>query len=231
MFSENDRRLFDISMPNIDETIQWNHTYGDIGTDEAQAIIQTMDGGFVIVGWTGLFEMGDYNYWLVKTNAQGDLLWNQTYSGSGQDRAFSVIQTSDGGFTLVGITYSTIKEENNFGTNIWLVKTDKRGERMWDQMYGGVEDERVASVIQLTDGGFLIAGSTRSYGKGSWNAWLLKTNPITNYSLFSTDALSVTNQPVVTLPEFTITNEFKVFIVIGTILAIKSKRRRTQHPK
>ena len=101
---------------------------------------------------------------------------------------------------------------------------------MWDQMYGGIKDERAALLIQVTDGGFLIAGSTRSYGNGNWDAWLLKTDPNANYSRSTLVTSSLANSRVDTLPKFTITFETQIIIIIGAVLTlIKLKRKNLRH--
>ena len=98
--------------------------------------------------------------------------WYKTYGGSSFDRACTLLQTVDGGFVLAGIT-------NSYGvgdSDIWLVKTNANGTSQWNKTYGGQENDYVSSMIQVEDGGFLLAGSTHSYGAGGSDMWLVKTD-------------------------------------------------------
>lgn len=154
--------------------VQWVKTYGGPLSDEANSIIQTTDGGYALAGYTGSFGSYNNNYWLVKTDANGNLQWTRTYgketlghrttagSNNGLDnqassKARSVVQTSDGGYALLGYATSTIEKY------IWLVKTDSRGSIQWNQTYGSIQASNDAySVIQTSDGGYAIAGSNRT---------------------------------------------------------------------
>ena len=155
---------------------QWTRTYGGAGSDWAYAVTQTTDGGFALAGGTVSFGAGGADGWLVKTDARGTLQWNQTYGGSKLDEAYAIIETSDGGFVLAGRTQSYGADT----TDVWLVKTDTHGNMEWQQTYGGSDDERAFSVIQMTDGGFTLAGYTFSYGAGKCDAWLVKTDATGN---------------------------------------------------
>ena len=150
----------------------WSQTYGGEETDGCYSIIQTADGGFVLAGWTSSFGAGSYDFWLLKTDEDGDSLWSQTYGGEDVDICRSAVQTRDGGFALVGYTHS-------FGAGIndwWLVRTDEDGEELWSQTYGGEEMEYCYSIIQTADGGFALAGGTRSFGAGVNDFWLVRTD-------------------------------------------------------
>ena len=149
---------------------QWNQTYGGSSWDQAHSVQQTMDGGYIIAGRTLSYGAGYWDFWLVKTDSYGNEQWNQTYGGGGDERAYSVQQTMDGGFIIAG--------EDDY--NFWLVKTDAYGNEQWDQTYGGSNDERAYSVQQTTDGGYIIAGYTLSYGAGGWDFWLVKTDSYGN---------------------------------------------------
>ena len=145
---------------------EWNYTFGGISDDWVDSAIQTSDGGFVLVGAT------NFDVWLGKTNASGQLEWVNTFGGRIEDRISSVIQTSDGGFALAGSTES-------YGAgfaDMWLVKTDASGQPEWNNSFGGIEPDHAYSIIQTTDGGFLLAGDTTSFGAGGLDVWLLKTS-------------------------------------------------------
>ncbi|TET19313.1 hypothetical protein E3J74_07045 [Candidatus Bathyarchaeota archaeon] len=98
--------------------------------------------------------------------------WNQTYGGANADHARSVIQTADGGYAIAGYTYSY----GAGGWDSWLVKIDSAGNMQWNQTYGGTFDEDTWSMVQTSDGGYALAGSTHSYTAGGLDFWLVKTD-------------------------------------------------------
>jgi len=103
----------------------------------------------------------------------GASMWNRAYGGTSSDVAYSVVQTSDGGYALAGCTYSY-----GVGGDFWLVKTDAAGNALWNQTYGGTYDDYAYSVVQTGDGGYALAGYTYSYGVGTpsdANFYLVKT--------------------------------------------------------
>jgi hypothetical protein len=152
--------------------MEWEQTFGGSGSDTAHTVIQTSDSGYAIVGVTDSFGAGRRDFWLVKTDALGNMEWNQTYGGSGADSGFSVVETSDGGYALTGITRSY----GPGGQNAWLVKTDAGGNVEWNQTYGAANDDKCYSLAETSDGGYALAGSTRSYGAIGEDFWLIKTN-------------------------------------------------------
>jgi predicted GH43/DUF377 family glycosyl hydrolase len=150
---------------------QWNRTYGGTNKDFAYCVIQTKDGGFAMAGCTWSFGAGPGDFWLVKTDALGNEQWNKTYGGTSDDDARCVIQTSDGGYAIVGYTYSFADGGNDF----WLVKTDENGTMQWSKTYGGGNDDLAYCVVQTSDGGYAVAGTTYSFGAGDHDFWLVKT--------------------------------------------------------
>jgi len=149
----------------------WSKTYGGTENDIASSVVQTSDGGYAIAGMTSC-SAGGYDFWLVRTDSFGNMLWSKTYGRIGDDEAFSVVQTSDGGYALAGVTYS-------YGASgdFWLVKTDSVGNMLWSKTYGGTGDDEASSVIQTSDGGYMLAGYTYSYGAGvTADFWVIKTN-------------------------------------------------------
>jgi len=99
-------------------------------------------------------------------------MWSRTYGGAGQEVAYAVVETSDGGYALAGYTLSFGAGSYDF----WLVKTDADGSMIWNQRYGGAEDDIAYSLVVTSDGGFAIAGETSSFGAGDSDFWLVKTN-------------------------------------------------------
>jgi predicted secreted protein len=154
---------------------QWTRTYGGSKDDEARCVIQTSDGGYALAGYTTSFGAGGADFWLVKTDARGNELWAKTYGGPGDDVAYSVVQTSDGGYALAG--YTTLAAGN---TNYWLVRTDSDGNEVWNKTFGGGGDDVCYSMIKTDDGGFALAGKTSSFSIGFSDLWLVKTDAYGN---------------------------------------------------
>jgi predicted secreted protein len=154
----------------------WSKTYGGAGFDGALSLIQTADGGYCLAGYTSSFGAGEEDVWLLKVDGSGDMQWNRTYGGEEADFAFSVIATSDGGYAVAGYTGSF----GAGGDDFWLIKTDSRGNTEWNQTYGGADDDYAFCLVKASDGGYTIAGYTRSYGAGRDDFWLVKTDPSGN---------------------------------------------------
>jgi len=154
--------------------MQWNKTYGGSGSDRAFSVAQTTDGGYIMAGETDSSGAGSFDFWMIKTDSLGTLLWSKMFGGTGEDEARSVQQTSDGGYIVAGSTLSF----GAGGIDFCLVKTDASGNKQWSQPYGGTFDDEAYSVQQTGDGGYIVAGSTKSYGlyTGVWNFWLVKTD-------------------------------------------------------
>jgi len=151
--------------------MQFSQTYGGSGSDIANYVIQTSDGGYAIVGETDSYGAGYFDLWLVKTDAAGNIQWNKTFGDTHSDYAFCVIQTSDGGYMVAGFIWPTGAEGN---TDAYLVKTDSLGNKEWDHTYGGSSFELAYCVIQTSNGGYVFTGVTGSYGAGSSDFWLVK---------------------------------------------------------
>ena len=151
---------------------QWDRTFGDYYCDEAYSVQQTVDGGYILAGFTSSGGGGAIDFWLLKTDANGTKQWDSTFGGRSNDWAYSVQQTVDGGYILAGFTLSFGAGRNDF----WLVKTNANGTKQWDSTFGGMEDDMTYSVQQTTDGGYILAGKTASYGAGAHDSWLVKTD-------------------------------------------------------
>ena len=148
----------------------WTRTYGGGHEDKGFSVQQTLDGGYIVTGRMTPAIQGDV--WLIKTNASGDTLWTRTYGGASSDWGFSVQQTLDGGYVIAGVTYSA----GTGGADVYLIKTNASGDTLWTKIYGGPSYDWGQSVRQTTDGGYVIAGETQSYGAGSWDVYLIKTD-------------------------------------------------------
>ncbi|MBE0433655.1 choice-of-anchor D domain-containing protein [candidate division WOR-3 bacterium] len=151
---------------------QWTKTYGGTGVDIGSAVQQTADNGYIIAGYTKSFGAGNYDFYLIKTDANGDTLWTKTYGGAGADYGYSVQQTADYGYIVAGYT-------NSFGagnSDYYLVKTDANGDMLWAKTYGGTDADYGYSVQQTADYGYIVAGYTMSFGAGMSDFYLVKTD-------------------------------------------------------
>lgn len=158
----------------------WTHTYGGALWDEGYAVQQTADSGFIIAGYMTMSSGPggpDYDVYLIKTAADGDTIWTQTYGvhdGEYRDQGYSVQQTSDGGYIVVGETWYP-------GTPAWeidvyLIKTDANGDTLWTRLYDRIERTDVGrSVQQTADGGYIVAGYT-SLISVNYDMYLIKTD-------------------------------------------------------
>ena len=125
---------------------------------------------YVIVGDTSSFGAGEVDVYLIKTSTSGNMVWNKTYGGTGDESGNSVVRTSDGGYAVAGYTYS-------FGagvSDVYLVKTDSAGSMQWSKTYGGTDGERGHSVIKTSDGGYAIAGDIHYSYIGGFDIFLVR---------------------------------------------------------
>jgi hypothetical protein len=157
-------------------TVQWNTTYGGASEDRAQSLIQTLDGGYALGGYTNSFGAVDMEGWLVKFNSVGTVQWNTTYGGAGDDICWSVVQTLDGGYAMGGFTYSF----GATGKDGWLVKFDSAGTVQWNTTFGGSLDDQGWSLIQTLDGGYALGGNTHDVATGT-DGWLVKFDSAGNF--------------------------------------------------
>ncbi len=151
--------------------ILWSRTYGGTGDDNGWSVHEVQD-GFILAGFTNSFGNGDFDFYLVKTNWTGDVEWSKTFGGSGCDRCWALIPTSDNGFVLAGETTSSGAGEED----VYLIKTDSRGDLQWSGTYGGTEGDRCFSIAEANDGGYMLAGQTYSEGAGDRDVYIIKTS-------------------------------------------------------
>jgi hypothetical protein len=175
--------------------IQWSKTYGGASYDYAHSVRQTSDGGYIVAGYTNSFGASSFEIFLIKTDANGNIIWAKTYGGTYWDEASSVQQTLDGGYIVAGFTPSF----GAGGWDIFLIKTDANGNIIWAKTYGGTDDDRASYVQQTSDSGYIVAGRTASFGAGLSDVFLVKTDANGNmgscgivqgdYSIYSTYTL------------------------------------------
>jgi hypothetical protein len=152
----------------------WTKTYGGSSYESGYPVQQTSDGGYIVAGSTSSFGAGSYDVYLIRTNDLGDTLWTRTYGGSNSDVAYSVQQTSDGGYIVTGFT-------NSLGagsSDVYLIKTNDLGDTLWTRTYGDTLSDTGSSVQQTSDGGYIIAGYSSSFGAGDVDAYLVRTNGV-----------------------------------------------------
>jgi len=168
---------FSFAVPAEAFSLQWSRTYGGAGYDRAMSVVETSDGGYVLVGEIYSLDVGNSDFWVLKIDATGNMLWNKTFGGkANSDLAMSVIETSDGGYVIAGDTQCFGAGDRDF----WLIKTDAYGNVELNKTYGGAEDDGVCSVVEASDGGYILAGYTASFGAGYRDCWLVKTDEFGN---------------------------------------------------
>ena len=182
----------------------WNKTFSGPDTDWAYEVVQTGDGGYAIGGGTRVIDRG-MDFWLIRTDLNGNELWNKTYGTEETDSVQSIIQTSEGGFAFAGgdwlyktdgfgdeqwnKTYASgwnslvqttdggYALAGEYGGNFSFMKTDAMGEYEWNYTLGGSGYDAAHSVVQTVDGGYALSGPTQSYGAGKNDFWLVKIAP------------------------------------------------------
>jgi hypothetical protein len=156
---------------SIPPNIEWNLSYGGTGYEHANSVVQTSDNGYLLVGANASLGIND-DAWMVKVNSSGSKQWDRSFGGGGTENALAVIKTSDGGYALAAETTSYGAGRFDF----WLVKVDSSGALQWNKTYGGTGDDEAYCIVQTSDSGYALAGSTTSSGSGGYDFWLVKTN-------------------------------------------------------
>jgi len=162
--------LFVFAEKEVLPILTWDSTYGGRVEEAALSLIQTTDGGYAVAGYTLSKGAGKLDFWVIKLDSQGNMVWDTTYGGSGGDAAYSLIQTTDGGYAVAGATSSKGAGADDF----WVIKLDHQGNMIWDRTYGGSGEDWAWSLIQTTDGGYVVAGYTYSKGAGAADFWVIK---------------------------------------------------------
>lgn len=177
--------------------LQWNKTYGGSKDDRGQSVVQTVDNGYAIVGYSqsddgdGSNNEGYHDNWILKLDVEGNIQWEHSFGFSGHDHSYDVVQTTDGGFFFVGFLDITASQgEGNFGKGysltrhgvgeFWGTRLDANGNLLWRRYFGGTNNDRAHAVVQADDGGFVMAGFSESDDfdisstKGSYDFWVVK---------------------------------------------------------
>jgi predicted secreted protein len=203
-----------------DGNVSWQKTYGGTGNDYAGSVLQTSD-GYIVVGQTESFGAGGGDAWIMKLNVSGNVAWQKTYGGTGYDSAWSVLQTSDG-YIVAGDTESF----GAGGRDAWLMKLDGSGNVTWQKTYGGAKYDSNFSIQKIQDGGYIMVGSTQSFGAGNDDdAWFFKLdeNGSANSCPFERISTAIVSDTAVTVTETAaITGTTSVTGVDTTIVPVDS---------
>ena len=155
-------------------SLSWDKTFGGFVSssgDGGWSVDETDDGGYITTGYTQSLGSGRKDLWLIKTDGQGNKIWDKTFGGREDDVGMSVLQSRDGGYIVAGRTASFGKG----GDDIWLLKTDSRGDRAWNATFGGKQDDAGFQVVELADG-YAVVGRTES-GSDKKKIILIKVDP------------------------------------------------------
>lgn len=167
---------------------EWSRYYGGANTDTLYDAIETQDNSFLLVGSSDSNDVdisknnGSYDFWVVKIDAKGDVIWEKSYGGSEIDEAFSITKTLDNNFIITGNSRSNDKQvaKNNGSSDIWIIKINTEGKLIWEKNYGGTSFDISSAIIASKEGGFFIVGNSRSSDKdlsvnnGNNDVWILK---------------------------------------------------------
>ncbi len=196
-------------------TVEWNKTIGGRYADYLQSIQQTIDGGYILGGYSGSgisgektqASRGGVDYWIIKLDSSGSIMWDKTIGGNGYDALNSLQQTSDGGYILGGISSSPISYEKTQASrglaDYWIVKVDNTGNIQWDKTIGGRYDDFLRSIQQTKDGGYVLGGSSQSGNSGEKSQrsrgvidyWIVKVDNVGNIQWDKTIGGNSTDEP------------------------------------
>lgn len=180
----------DVYLIRIDENGNelWSKTYGGSNQEGGNQIIPTDDGNYLLFGFTQSFGAGDRDFYLLKINPQGDVIWTKTYGSTNYEESQGIVKVASGGYLLFG--HSAAFDLNH---DMYTVKINEDGDNIWGETYGGNAHDGGEGALQDHDGNFLLLGRSNSFGNGE-QAYLVKTNSSgeiiseNNYGISSDDA-------------------------------------------
>lgn len=175
--------LWVVKIDNIGNII-WQKSYGGSGYDYANDVKQTTDGGYILCGastssnFDVTLNQGSFDYWIVKLDTIGNLVWQKTFGGSLHDEARSILQTNDGGYIVIGQAVSSNGDINDHQGEIdcWIIKLTTNGSISWKKSYGGFLSESALEIIKSYDNGFIIASNSNST-----NGFFSSTNGLSDF--------------------------------------------------
>lgn len=171
--------------------LQWRGYFGGTNNDRSHAVVQAEDGGFVMAGFTESDDFdisdtqGSYDFWMVKVDDKGNMAWERSFGGSGIEISYDIAKTDDGGYVVAGNTFSTDGDisKSKGESDFWLIKVNDVGSLVWERSFGGTQFDAAQAVIQSKDGGFIVAGNSKSKdidassNNGENDIWIVKTDP------------------------------------------------------
>ncbi|CAI8419951.1 MAG: Uncharacterised protein [Flavobacterium sp. SCGC AAA160-P02] len=169
--------------------IVWSKFYGGSFTDNPQGVIENSRNEFIIVGGSDSNDVditnnkGSYDFWVVKSDHEGEIIWEKSYGGSEIDEARGIISSEEGSYVIVGDTRSNDQDIslNNGAADLWIIKITEDGDILWNHSYGGSSFDVPRSIAKTLDNGYIISGSSRSSdgdvskNNGQNDAWIVKT--------------------------------------------------------
>ncbi len=165
---------------DADGNIVWNKQFGGDKNDYARAVVRGWDGGFVVLGYTASFGEGQHDMWVFRLKDNGDADWASTIGGPPEDFGYALIKTNDHQYAAVGATASYASQPER---DVWLVKINTTGDKVWDQHYGFPAgdlgrgpNEYGYDLVQTVDGGFAIAGALADPDNGSMDGLMIRTD-------------------------------------------------------
>ncbi|MFW6040239.1 MAG: hypothetical protein ACOC85_00200 [Thermoplasmatota archaeon] len=152
----------------------WSRNYGGEYHDIAYEVLLSEDGGYLLVGYSNSVSPNKrYQVFIVKTNSNGYTEWTKDIGGDYSDRAFAATKTADGGYAIAGSTTSYGGRDNE---DFYLIKIDNEGNLEWENNFGGDHNEIAYDVIQTSDGGYILVGTTVTFGHKGTDWWIVKTD-------------------------------------------------------
>jgi len=155
---EEDRDLWLIKT-NDHGVVQWSRTFGGDNDDEGKCVIQSADGGYVVAGVTKSFDVENEDFWLVKTDSNGNMEWDRVFRTNVASRCLSLVSIPDGGFALAGMIF-----DRHTAWDMWLVRTGAEGDSLWSRQFNLGSDQWATTVINTVDGGLALAGHSGNSG-------------------------------------------------------------------
>jgi len=152
--------------------VLWSMIYGGEGKDNGWDILELEDGGFLIVGFTNSFGAGEMDIYQIRTDDVGNLVWERTFGADRSEYGWAMAPTTDGGYVLVGQSNS----DGEGAEDGYLIKVSAQGEEIWSQTFGRPFEDRLFSVDQSADSGFVLTGTTTNLGSGNRDAYLVKAS-------------------------------------------------------
>lgn len=156
----------------IDDTgdKNWGRVYGGNQDDVGYSIFKTFDAGFIICGYTESFDVKNKDIWIIRLDKYRDKRWTKKFGGEKDDVGYSILQTPDEDYIIAGYTESY----GAGGKDVWIIKLDKNGEKVWDKTFGYQYNDCAYTIQPTKDNGYIIAGYTETSKSGDSDYWIIK---------------------------------------------------------